>query len=278
MDQLSSEHLSNYADTLLALVVRYGPRLLLALVVLVGGLWLINRLTRTIGRALEGRALEPTLGQFLTSLASALLRALLLVSVGAMVGIETTSFVAMLGAAGLAIGLSLQGSLANFAGGVLILFFRPFRVGDYVEGLGVAGTVASIQIFFTLIKTPDNKLISVPNGPLSNGIVTNYSALPTRRVELSIRIHYSADVAAAKRVLKGLLDADRRVHADPASSVVVSALAESAVMLTLRAWVAASDYWDVQYDLLERIKSALDERGIPIPLAPHTVHAPNASP
>jgi len=277
MDALSTTHLTNYADAAVTLLMRYGPRVVLAIVVLCVGLWIINRVMRALGRALDGRALEPTLGQFLTSLASVLLKALLLVSVGSMLGVETTSFVAMLGAAGLAIGLALQGSLANFAGGVLILFFKPFRVGDYIEGPGVAGTVASIQIFYTLIKSPDNKLISAPNGALSNGIVTNYSALATRRIELTVAMSYAADVADAKRILHDLLAADRRVHADPAPVVFVSALAESAVRLTLRAWVAASDFSDVQYDLLERIKSAFESRGIAIPLAPHTVHAPRAS-
>jgi small conductance mechanosensitive channel len=277
MEELSTARLSNFADTLLALVMRYGPRLLLAIVVLCGGLWIINRVMRALALALEGRALEPTLGQFLTSVASIVLKTLLLISVGSMIGIATTSFVAMLGAAGLAVGLALQGSLANFAGGVLILLFRPFRVGDYIEGQGVAGTVASIQIIYTLIKTPDNKLISVPNGPLSNGVVTNYSALAARRIELTVGMGYGSDIAHAKRVIGDLLRADHRVHGDPAPVVVVTALAETTVRLTLRAWVGANDFWDVQYDLLERIKGAFETNGVAIALGPHTVHAPSGS-
>ena len=277
MEELSTAHLSAFADTSLSLVTRYGPRLVLAIVVLCGGLWIINRVMRALERALERHALEPTLGQFLAALASVLLKTLLLVSVGSMIGIATTSFVAMLGAVGLAVGLALQGSLANFAGGVLILFFRPFRVGDYIEGQGVAGTVASIQIIYTLIKTPDNKLISVPNGPLSNGVVTNYSALPTRRIELTVGMAYGSDIAHAKRVLGDLLGADRRVHDQPPPVVIVTALAETTVRLTLRAWVGANDFWDVQYDLLERIKAAFETNGIAIALSPHTVHAPGVT-
>jgi len=277
MEQLTPEHLTRYADALLDLVLRYGPRLVLAVVVLCAGLWIINRFVQALGRALDGRALEPTLGRFLTSFAAFALKAILLVSVGSMIGIETTSFVAMLGAAGLAVGLALQGSLSNFAGGVLILFFRPFRVGDYIEGQGVAGTVHAIMIFHTVIKTPDNKLISVPNGPLSNGIVTNYSALPTRRIEVTVGIDYGADVANAKRVLLELVAAEPRIHREPTATVVVTALADHAVQITLRAWVTAADAWDVQCDLLERIKGTFDAHGIAIPFVQRALVVQRAS-
>jgi len=272
MDQFSQAQVRSYLDTAVEGLMQYGPRLALAIIVLLVGLWLVNRLGRTLERGFIARSIEPTLGRFLTSFTNIVLKVLLLISVGSMVGIETTSFIAMLGAAGLAVGLALQGSLANFAGGVLILIFRPFKVGDYIEGQGVAGTVASIQIFHTVIKTPDNKVIVVPNGALSNGIITNYSAETTRRVDFVFGIDYDDDIAKAKEVIERLIAADARVHDDPAPVVVVSALADSAVNLTVRVWAESSDYWPVYFDLLERTKLAFDANGLSIPFPQSTVH------
>jgi small conductance mechanosensitive channel len=197
---------------------------------------------------------------------------LLLISVAGMVGIETTSFIAVLGAAGLAVGLALQGSLANFAGGVLILLFRPFKAGEFIEGGGVSGTVQEIQIFSTILKTGDNKVIIVPNGVLSNGTITNYSREARRRVDFVFGVSYDADLKRTREVLKGVLDADARIHADPEPLIVVSALGDNAVDFTVRAWVDAGDYWGVFFDTNEKAKEALDAAGIGIPYPQRDVH------
>ena len=198
MEEISTEQMAGYMDTAVEMAMTYGPQLILAIVVLIIGLWIINRAIRLMGAAMERSNTEPTLAKFLCNLSSVGLKALLLISVASMIGIETTSFIAVLGAAGLAIGLALQGSLANFAGGVLVLMFRPYKVGDFIDAQGVMGTVHEIQIFNTILKTPDNKVIIVPNGAISNGIITNFSMEATRRVDFVFGIGYSDDIAKAK--------------------------------------------------------------------------------
>jgi len=200
------------------------------------------------------------------------LKALLFISVAQMVGIETTSFIAILAAAGLAIGLALQGSLANFAGGVLILMFRPYKVGDFVDAQGVTGTVDEIQIFNTVIKTGDNKRIIVPNGAISNGIITNFSAEATRRVDFIFGIGYDDDIAQAKSTLKRIFAEDDRVFTDPEPLVVVSELADSSVNFTCRVWVNAADYWGVFFDTTEKVKLVFDKENISIPYPQSDVH------
>ena len=272
MDELSSEQISVYLDTGTTMLMTYGPPLLLAVVVLIVGLWVINRFVAATRKTLEMRSFDPTLGRFLTSLLGVVFKALLLISVASMIGIATTSFIAILGAAGLAIGLALQGSLANFAGGVLVLMFRPFKVGDFIEAQGVSGTVAEIQIFNTVIKTPDNKVMIVPNGPISNGIITNYSKESTRRVDFVFGIGYGDDMAQARSVLEGLVAADDRILSDPPSKVVVSELADSSVNFTVRVWVNAPDYWGVYFDMTESVKLAFDQANISIPYPQSDVH------
>lgn len=272
MEEIAPEALSQYADKAIDMALEYGPKLVLAVVVLVVGLWIINRLVATIGRGLDARTIEPTLSRFLTSLTGAVLKALLLISVASMIGIETTSFIAILGAAGLAVGLALQGSLANFAGGVLILMFRPYKVGDFIEAQGVAGTVASIQIFNTVIRTGDNKSIIVPNGAISNGIITNYSTERTRRVDLVFGIGYGDDIARAKQVIQSVIDVDSRVLKEPAPAMMVSSLGDNAVNITVRAWVESANYWPVYFDTTERVKLAFDDAGISIPYPQRDVH------
>jgi len=200
------------------------------------------------------------------------LKALLFISVAQMVGIETTSFIAILAAAGLAIGLALQGSLANFAGGVLILMFRPYKVGDFVDAQGVTGTVDEIQIFNTVIMTGDNKRIIVPNGAISNGIITNFSAEATRRVDFIFGIGYDDDIAQAKSTLKRIFAEDDRVFTDPEPLVVVSELADSSVNFTCRVWVNAADYWGVFFDTTEKVKLVFDKENISIPYPQSDVH------
>lgn len=200
---------------------------------------------------------------------------LLLISVASMIGVETTSFIAMIGAAGLAIGLALQGSLANFAGGVLIMLFRPFRAGDWIEGQGVSGSVDSIQIFHTTLKTADNKVVIVPNGALSNGHITNYSREPRRRADINIGIDYSSDIKRAREVLLDIAK-DPRVQLDPAPVVFVTGLGESAVNISLRVWVATGDFWPVTFEFTELAKERLTEAGIGIPFPQRVVHLAKA--
>jgi small conductance mechanosensitive channel len=272
MEEISTEQITTYMDIGMGLLLTYGPPLLLALIVLFVGLWIINRVVSLALTGMEKTNTEPTLAKFLSSLVSVGLKALLLISVASMVGIQTTSFIAILGAAGLAIGLALQGSLANFAGGVLVLLFKPFKVGDFVEAQGVMGTVAEIQIFSTVIRTGDNKRIIVPNGAISNGIITNYSAEATRRVDFVFGIGYDDDIAKAKAVLERLFASDERVFADPAPTIVVSSLGDSAVNITVRAWANSADYWAVYFGMTELVKLTFDQEGITIPYPQRDVH------
>lgn len=275
MEEISTEQMAGYVDTAVDMTLRYGPQLILAILVLIIGLWIINRVVRLMGKGMERSHVEPTLAKFLSSLSSIGLKALLLISVASMVGIETTSFIAVLGAAGLAVGLALQGSLANFAGGVLVLMFRPYKVGDFIEAQGVAGSVAEIQIFNTIIKTADNKVIIVPNGAVSNGIITNYSAETTRRVDFVFGIGYGDDIQKAKDTLARLIAADDRAMKDPDPVIVVSELADSSVNITVRIWVNAADYWGLYFDLTEKVKLTFDQEGISFPFPQRDVHVIN---
>ncbi len=272
LDQLTAEQTRIYLDQGLAWAMEGGVNLLLALLLLVVGLWVIRRIVAVVSAALERGPADITLTRFFTSITSIGLKTLLFISVISTLGVATTSFVAVLGAAGLAVGLALQGSLSNFAGGVLILLFRPFRIGDYIEGQGVGGTVRDIQIFHTHLTTSDNKRVVVPNGPLANNNITNYSAEPTRRVDFVFGIGYGDDLRQAKGVLEDLFKADARVLSDPALLVVVSNLGASSVDLTVRAWVKKEDYWPLKFELTELVKLAFDESGISIPFPQTDVH------
>lgn len=271
-EELSVDSMQGYADQAIALVITEGPGIVGAILFLIVGLWVVKRVTRILDKGLEASDTDPTLAKFLGSLASIVLKALLFISVAGMIGIETTSFIAVLGAAGLAIGLALQGSLANFAGGVLVLLFRPYKVGDFVDAQGVMGTVAEIQIFNTVIRTGDNKRIIVPNGAISNGIITNFSAEPIRRVDMVFGIGYDDDLKKAKDTLKRILSEDERIHKDPEPFVVVGELADSSVNFTVRVWVDASDYWGVFFDTTEKVKLVFDSEGISIPYPQQTLH------
>lgn len=246
------------------MIMEYGSRVLLAAVTLAIGWWLINKLTHKVGKLLALRNADLALQGFMSSLANIILKVLLMVSVASMIGVETTSFVAAIGAAGLAIGLALQGSLANFAGGVLILLFRPFRIGDVIEAQGITGTVDSIQIFHTLLRTGDNKTVIVPNGNLSNGIITNHNRQLTRKVVFDIAVNYDADLQKAREVLLELAK-DERVLADPAPVAVVSTLGDSSITVSLRVWVKTADYWDVLFQFNEHARDRLKAAGIDIP-------------
>lgn len=247
------------------LILTYGPKFVLAILTLVIGFWIIGWVGRMIGRVMERRKVDETLRPFLRRIATVSLKVMLLISVAGMVGIEVTSFIVVVGAAGLALGFALQGSLANFAGGVLILLFKPFQVGEYVEAQGEAGTVERIDIFHTTLKTPDNKVVVMPNGPLANGNVVNYSREPTRRLDLVFGISYDDDIDKARKVLRGLMGKDKRILKEPEPQVLLSELGDSSVDLTMRVWLKAEDYWPFKFEMVEKVKKAFDRHGLTIP-------------
>ena len=260
--------LNEYVAQAMNVAVNYAPQLALPIVTLIVGLWLIKVVCTALKKAFSRSHMEATLQNSIETLMSIGLKALLFISVASMVGVETTSFIAILCAAGLAVGLALQGSLGNFAGGVLILLFRPYKVGDFVEACGQAGVVREITIFNTVMTTGDNKTIILPNGADSNGAITNYSNQKTRRVDIVFGVELyipKDDLRKAKEILTGLIVADDRILKDPAPMGVVSALGDSAVDITTRSWVATGDYWGVYFDLMENAKLALDEAGISVP-------------
>ncbi len=266
------ENVQIYYQKGIDLIWKVVPDLLLAIIVLLIGLWAIKFVVKGLNKIMEKADVDISLRKFLSSLAGIGLKVLLLISVASMVGIATTSFVAILGAAGLAVGLALQGSLANFAGGVLILLFKPFKVGDIIETQGFTAKVEEIQIFNTILKTPDNKTIIIPNGPISNGSIVNFSREPQRRVDFTFGIGYEDDIAKAKSVLNKLLENDPRVLKDPAPFVALSELADSSVNFTVRAWVNSADYWDLYFDLPEKVKLAFDANKLSIPYPQQDVH------
>ena len=261
-----------YLDTAIELTVVYVPKLALALVVLVIGLWIIRGVTKVTVKSVEKTGMDRMLIPIIRGLVSWGLKALLLISAASMVGIATTSFIAVLGAAGLAIGLALQGSLANFAGGVLILRFKPYRVDDLIEAQGHLGVVKEVQIFNTILLSLDNKRIIIPNGVMSNGPVLNYSAEETRRVDLVIGISYESDIPKAKDVLMRIMKEEALVLSDPAPVVAVFELADSSVNLVVRPWCKTDAYWDVHFSIVEKAKVALEENGISIPFPQTDVH------
>jgi small conductance mechanosensitive channel len=245
--------------------LEYGPRVLQALVVLVLG-WIAANFARGIVRRVLTRAdTAPVLVGFLSSLTQLVLKAFVVVAAIARLGVETASFVAVLGAGAFAVGLALQGSLSNFAAGVMLMIFRPFKVGDYIEAGGTAGTVEEVGVFAATLKTGDNKRIIVSNASITGGNITNFSANPTRRVDMVFGIGYDDDIAEARRIIAGILEADGRVMAEPAPLIAVGELAESSVNLQVRPWVATGDYWGVYRDTQEAVKLAFDAAGISIP-------------
>ncbi|MBL3823278.1 MULTISPECIES: mechanosensitive ion channel family protein [Marinobacter] len=261
---------SELMNQAMALVMTYAPKVVLAIVTLIVGMWLINRFVNVLDNKLGKK--DPTLNKFLCGLISVILKILLLISVASMVGIATTSFIAIVGAAGLAVGLALQGSLANFAGGVLILIFKPFKVGDVIDAQGYLGSVREISILYTIVDTFDNRRIVIPNGQLANASLTNLSAYETRRCDMSFGIGYGDDIDKAKAVCKRLIEEDERALKDPEPLIVVGALGESSVDLTVRAWTKSADLWPFYWDMHEKVKKAFDAEGISIPFPQRDVH------
>ncbi len=268
-------NVQNYTGKAVELLMSYGPKLLLAIVTLIIGLWIIKLFVKGLRRTMERSKIDVSLHKFLLNLIGILLKIMLVISVASMIGIQMTSFIAVLGAAGLAVGLALQGSLANFAGGILILLFKPYKVGDFIEASGYLGSVHEIQIFNTILKTPDNKTVVIPNGTLSNASITNFSTEPTRRVDMTFGIGYSDSIEKAKEVLESLIKNDTRVFNEPPYMIVVSELADNSVNLTVRAWCNSADYWGIFFSMQEKVKLEFDKQGISIPFPQRDVHVYN---
>ena len=270
------ENFQEILSSIYELIVTYGMKFVLAIVVLVLGLLVIKWLTRALVRVMKKGNVNESLIPFLKSLTNILLKVMLIISVMGMVGIQMTSFIAVLGAAGLAVGLALQGTLQNFAGGVMILLFKPYEVGHFIEAQGFMGTVKEIQIFTTVLATPDNRKVIIPNSPLATGSITNFSAMPIRRIDFSFGIGYGDDIDAAKKILLKMAEKDDRVLKDEnPPEVMVEALADSSVNLKLRTWVKAEDYWSLFFDVTENVKKQFDAAGISIPFPQQDVHVYN---
>lgn len=255
------------------LVLTYGPKVIGAIVVLIVGWWVIRILTSAMARMMRKSDVDPSLIPFVRGLVGGVLKVGLIISVIQMIGVETTSFIAVLGAAGLAIGMALSGTLQNFAGGVMILLIKPYKVGDFIEAQDHSGTVQSIQIFNTVLKTPDGQIVLLPNAPVSTGAIVNYSTEPLRRMDLSFRISYHDDIDMAKNALRSLVEHDERVLKDPEPMIIVAELADSFMNLKLRFWAKNEDYWDLYFELPERVKRVFDAKEISIPFQQIQVHS-----
>ena len=260
------------ADQVYQVITMYGLKFLAAIAIFVVGRWIARRFAGLSEKAMNRMEADPTLVGFVRKLVYVLLLTVVIMAAIAQVGIQTTSFIAILGAAGFAIGLALQGSLANFAAGVLLIIFRPFKVGDFVEAAGISGVVEALQIFTTTLRTGDNKTIIVPNGQIGSGVIVNYSTKDTRRVDLTFGVGYGDDIDHVRSVIKQVLDADDRVLRDPAYTIAVAELADSSVNFAVRPWAKSSDYWPLVFDLNEAIKKRFDKEGISIPYPQQDVY------
>lgn len=254
------------------ITMTYGPKLVAAIAVLIIGIGIIKLITNSVDKTMEKRRTDPSLRPFLKGIVSMLLKVMLVISVLGMLGVEMTSFIAVLGATGLAVGMALSGTLQNFAGGVMILLFKPFKVGDVIDAQGYIGSVSEIQIFNTLLKTPDNKTIIIPNGGLSTSSMINYSTEEKRRVDWTIGVGYGDDLDKAKLVIKELCNNDTRILKDPEVFIAVSELADSSVNFTVRAWVNAADYWGVFFEMNENVYKTFGPKGLNIPYPQMDVH------
>lgn len=250
----------------------FGIKLLGALIALIVGFWIVSRVGKGVRSMMEKRDLDPSLRSFLASMIAITLKILVIISVLGMVGIQMTSFIAILAAAGLAIGLALSGTLQNFAGGVLLLIIKPFKSGDFIEAQGFMGTVNEVQIFNTILITPDNKKIIIPNGSLANDAVTNFSAKETRRVEWVFGIAYGDSLKKAKAVLLKLIQEDERILQEPVPFIALSTLNDSSVDITVRVWTKASDFWSVFFEMNEKVYETFEKEGINIPFPQMDVH------
>ena len=252
--------------------VDLGINIALAIVIFYVGKVVVGLIVRGLAKVMRAREVDKTLETFLCNFLRMALMVVVIIAAISQIGIQTTSFIAIFGAAGLAVGLALQGSLSNFAAGVLIVLFRPYRVGDFVEAAGIAGSVEQVQILTTVLKTPDNKQIIVPNSQIMDSVITNYSANDTRRVDMVVGVSYDDDLDKVRKTIEEVIAADDRILEDPACQVAVSELADSSVNFVVRPWVQTADYWAVTFDLTETIKKRFDEEGISFPFPQRDVH------
>ncbi|GAB3227902.1 mechanosensitive ion channel family protein [Algoriphagus aestuariicola] len=273
--ELSPETIESLLDQGIALIYRIVPSLIYALLFYIVGRFIVNKLVKGFKKVLNAREANPSLNTFLVGLVKALLYVSLFIGIATILGVPMSSFLAILGAAGLAIGLALQGSLSNFAGGVLILLFKPFKVGDVIEGQGNTGTVTKIDILYTHLNTFDNKEVVIPNGNLANSEVVNYSSQPTRRIDIKVGVAYSTDLQKAREVILDILKKDERVHAEPQPVVFLQNFGDSSLDLVVRAWADTGNLWPVYFDSMEKIKSAFDSNEIEIPFPQRVVYAKN---
>jgi small conductance mechanosensitive channel len=262
----------NIHELISGYIIPWSINIIFALAIFVVGRWVAKAVVKILSRLLKKADMDDMLIQFITSIANTVLLLFIIIAALDRLGVDTTSLIALLGAAGLAVGLALQGSLQNFAAGVLLIIFRPFRSGDFIEAGGTTGVVETISIFSTIIKTGDNRQVIVPNGAIYGGAITNYSAKPTRRIDMVFGIGYNDDIRKAKDILKQILDEDPRILKDPEPLIAVGELADSSVNFNVRPWVKSDDYWPVKFDLTEKVKLVFDENGISIPYPQMDVH------
>ncbi len=270
---ITGEMVNEFIAKALNSSIELGGRILAALIIFIIGKFLINWANKLFATTLQKRNVDASIQSFLKSIVNITLLVMLFLAVIGKLGIELTSFAALLASVGVAVGMALSGNLSNFAGGVIILVFRPYKVGDYIEAsTGASGTVTDIQIFHTVLTTPDNKIIFAPNGAMSSAVVTNYSRKETRRLDFTFGVEYGTDFQEARTILMEIINEDTRILKDPAPFVEVGALADSSVNITVRVWVNASDYWAVNFDMNKNVYATFNEKGISFPFPQLTVH------
>lgn len=269
----TSVQLTNAIEKLIDSGIQLGERVLGAIIIFIIGKFLVHWLNRLFARILERRKVDPSIQSFLKSMVNILLLVMLILAVIGKLGIELTGFAALLASAGVAIGMALSGNLQNFAGGIIILLFRPYRVGDFIDSSnGSSGTVREIQIFHTIMVTPDNKVVYVPNGSMSSGVITNYSHSDTRRIEWNFGVDYGEDFVKVEQVLRTIIQEDKRIMSDPAPFIELGELAASSVNAKVRVWVKSSDYWDVFFYMNQAVYATFNKEGINFPFPQLTVH------
>lgn len=275
IEKESIDYLQKYWDYVINILIEFSPRLISALLIFLIGWYAIKVIKRVVTKIMIKREMEPTLSKFLADILIWTLKILLFVTVISRLGVENSSFVAIIGAAGLAIGLSLQGSLSNFAGGVLIIMFKPFKVGDFIEAQGVSGTVQQIQIFVTQMATIDNQIIFVPNGALSNGNIINYSYAETRRANIIINISYDSNLKKAKEIIFEIIHNHPAILKEPEPVILVDSLGDSSVNIAVRPWSKLEDFFTMRSDILEQIKQKFEDNNITIPFPQSEIHIKN---
>lgn len=276
LDKFANLQLEDVVSQLTDLGVKFSLKIIAAIVVFFVGKWLIKKLTGFVDAIMTKRKTDLSIMTFTRSFINISLLIMLVIAVVGILGVETSSFIALFASAGVAIGMALSGNLQNFAGGVVILLFKPYKVGDYIVAQGMEGTVKEIQIFSTILTTSDNKTVIIPNGGLSTGVITNFSMQERRRVEWVIGVEYGQDYDVARSVIAGLLDADKRVLKDPAYMIGLKELAASSVDIVVRAWVEPSEYWNLFFDMNEKIYKTFNDKGIGFPFPQLDIHLPAA--